>query len=221
MIETCGGKVAPVDLVQVGGDLRVVRRDRRERLGARRWRSSAETLPARGCSPPRSAYEAGLLTAATAGMVARRGREERGPAHVDHLERLGERDASLADLRRERRDVHDHDVQQARCRARKLGELVGPVAPGQDRRATDGRVIGPHDEPDSGGRFVRAVTGCSLDPVGEEMVPGPVGRVELDVQAREVACERADPIAIRNRQEGLAPGSISLRQRAGHRPPWA
>ena len=80
----------------------------------------------------------------------------------------------------------------------KLRELFGPVAAGQDP-GVDRRVERLHEAADEW-RDVRQVRDRErVDAVREEVLAGPVGGVELDAEAGEVAGERTDPVAIRDR----------------------
>ena len=127
------GKVLPGDLVEVGGDLGVVRRDRAERLGR-------EARPQLRADP--AAARAGL---ADDGRVVRRvggrrdpgrvagGRaEQRRATDVDHLDGLVEPDELDPDGRGERLDVDDDEVDEADALAVQLGQLLRLVAAGED-----------------------------------------------------------------------------------------
>ena len=174
------------------------RGDDGERLRGSRWRSSAETLPrSRIPSATTSAYADGLLTAATPAWL-RAAAEQEAAADVDHLERLLEREPALSDLRGERLHGHDHDVQQSDAVLGQLCDLFGPVSASQDPGVDRGveassrgrqRVAGRSSGPSPGARRCRPQREAS----------GPVRRVELDAEPGEVAGERTDPVAIRDR----------------------
>ncbi len=131
-------------------------------------------------------------------VVASGGREEGGTAHVDHLERLVERDAPLADLGGERLDGHHDDVKQPDSVLGQLGQLGRPVAAREDPRV-DGRMEGPDEAADERWQVRERRHREHVDPVREEVLPCPVRGVKLDVEAGEIAGERADPVAVRHR----------------------
>ncbi len=193
------------DLVEVGRDLRVVGGDRAERLG----REERAKLRRDEIELAKLGDEARIVVRAChrrdAGRVAG-GRPEQGrAAHVDHLDRLVDADESRADRRRERRDVHDDDVDQPDAVGLELQELVRDVAASKNPCVDRGmkRLDLAADER----RDARQVrNGLDLDAVPGEMLAGAVGRIDLHAEREEIAGEPRDPVAVGDRQKGSHPG---------------
>ncbi len=133
--------------------------------------------------------------------------EERRAADVDHLDCLVDRDQPPSDLRGERLDVDDDDVDRADAVLFELLELLGHVAAGEDAGIDRGveRLDLPADERRNLGQLRDR---RDLDPVGGEVVAGTVGRVDLDVEVTQGSRERRYAVAIRDRKQGSHPGVL-------------
>ena len=145
-----------------------------------------------------------------AGRVAGRRAEERRAADVDHLDRLVDADQLRPDLRRERLDVDDDEVDQADAVLDELRQLRGDVAPGEDP-GVDRRVERLDLAADQGRDAGQLGDRPDLDAVGGEVLAGAVGGEDLDAEAEEVAGEPGDPFAVGHRQQGSHPGSPPIR----------
>ena len=196
------------DLVQVGGDLRVVRGDDPERVGG----ELRPELRAHGVVAPELGDELRVVLRAAdgrdPGAVAGGRAEERRPADVDHLDRLVEADELGADRRGERGDVDDDDVDRPDALARQLGHLGLDVAPGEDARV-DRRVEGLDLAADQGRHPGQVRDGADVDAVGGEVVAGAVGGEDLDLEGQQVPGQSRDPLAVGDRQQGSHPGCPS------------
>jgi hypothetical protein len=152
--------------------------------------------------------------------VTCRGTEEGRPGDVDHLDRAVDPDQSPSDLRPERSDVADDDVDRLDALAPELLQLIRLVAPGEDPRVD--RVMERLDLAVEHRRDAGELGhGSDLDAVLGEVLAGAVGGEELEVERLQAAGEDRDAIARCDREERSHPhhpprraGSAS--QRSGH-----
>jgi hypothetical protein len=138
--------------------------------------------------------------------IPRRRAQERCPADVDHLDRPVDADELLADLRAERPEVDDDEVDRLDALLLQLGELGGLVAAGEDA-GVDG-VVERLDLAVEHGRLPgELLDGLDLEPVLGEVLAGPVGGEELDPEPLEGPGEDGDAIPGRDRQQRSQPQS--------------
>ena len=195
------------DLVEVGGDLGLVGRDHAERL---RGELGAE-LRADLAALLELGEDLGVvLRAADRGdgrRIPRRCAEERRAADVDHLDRPIDPDERPPDLGAERPDVDDDEVDRLDALALQLVELVGLVAPREDP-GVDGVVerldLAVEHRRDAG----QLGDGLDLDAVLGEVLAGPVGGEELDLERLQASRERGDPVPRRDREQRSQPQSL-------------
>ena len=191
-------------------DLGVVGGDDPECLGG----ELRPQLGAHGVMPLQLADELAVVLRAAdggdTGCVAGGRPKQRRPTDVDHLDRLVDPDELCPHRGGERRDVDDDDVDGSDPRGRQLLHLLVHVAAGEDA-GIDRRVerldLAPDQRLDAG----EVRDGADLDPVRGEMIPRPVGCIDLDVEGEEVPGKGRDPVAVGNRQQGSHPGSARPR----------
>ena len=147
-------------------------------------------------------------------VVAGRGGEQRGAAHVDHLDRLVEGNAALAHLGGERLDVDDDEVDEPDGVLGELGELLGPVATGEDPRV-DGGVERLDHAAEKRGDVGQGGHRADLDAVRRQVLAGAVGGVDLDAEGQEVARKAGQSLAVGDREEGSHPAGTSVWARRG------
>ena len=185
------------DLVEVGGDLRVIGRDHAERLG----REPGPRLRADPAELAQLVDDARVVArvggGGDTGRVARGGAEERRSADVDHLDRLVDPDQGGADGRRERLDVDDDEVDEPDALGLELGELGRDVAAREDAgvdRVVEGLDLATDARPALG----QLGDGRDLDALGSEVLTGAVGGVDLHVVLEQCPSERSDAIPVRD-----------------------
>ncbi len=196
------------DLVEVGGDLGVVGGDRAERL-------RRQARPGLGAHPAQLAqlgHEEGVVRRVRCGRdtggVAGRRTEQGRATDVDHLDRLVDADELGPDGRGERLDVDDDQVDEADALALELVQLFGLVTSGED--AGVDRVVERLDLAADGRLALgQGVDRGDLDAFRTEVFAGPVGRVHLHPEIRQISGKRRDAGAIRDRQQGSQPGPTS------------
>ena len=197
------------DLVQVGGDLGVVGGHDGECFGGQALAElGGDAAPGPDLGDD-LLVRRGSGDRGDPGVVAGGSREERRPAHVDHLDRLVEGDAALAHLGGEGRDVDDDEVDEPDRVLGQLGELLGPVAPGEDP-GVDRRVEGLDRAAEEGRDVGEGRHGKDVDAVCREVLPGSVGRVDLDAEGQEIAREADQSLAVGDREEGSHPAGTSV-----------
>ena len=204
------------DLVEIGRHLGVVGSDRGERVGGqllaqlRRDLAALAQVGQQGVVVLRTADRRGPRE--VAGGRAQEGR----PADLDALHGLVERHQLRADLGRERGDVDDHQVDQPDAVLGQLGQLLRPVAAGQDA-GVDRRVEGldlaagqRRDVRQDGDRG-------DLHPLGGERLARAVRGVDLDAQAQQLRGQGGQALPIGDREQGThsAPPSAGF---PGHAP---
>ena len=183
------------DLVEVGGDLGVIRGDRAERLG----RQLGPRLGADLAHLADLVGDPGVVgrigDGRDPGRVPGRRAEQRRAADIDHLDRLVEADELDADGRRERLDVDDDEVDEADALGLQLRELGRHVAAREDP-GVDGVVEGLDLPADGGAAGGQVRDGRDLDAFTDQVLAGPIGREELDLQRAQVAGHGRDPIPV-------------------------
>ena len=187
--------------MQIGRDLGVVRGDGAERLGGERLaeldRGGGELLEL--------AHQARVVERARRHgdrrAVAGRSGQECDAADVDHLERLVDAVDAGADLGREGLDVDDDEVDQADAVLDELGELRRVVASGEDA-GVDGGVEGLDLAADERRDLGQVADARDLDALACEVLACAVGRVDLDAEPEQLAGQRREAVAARDRDEG-------------------
>ena len=184
--------------MEVGGDLGLVRRDHPERLG----RELGAKLGADLAALLELGEDLGVVLRAGdrghGGRISRCRTEEGGPADVDHLDRAVDADERPPDLGAERPDVDDDEVDQLDALALQLLELLGLVAPREDA-GIDGVVEGLDLAVEHRRNAGHLGDGPDLDAVLGEVLTGPVGGVELDVERLQASRECGDSVPRRDR----------------------
>ena len=185
------------DLVQVGRDLGVIGGHGTERiggqLGSQLRRHVAQCLELR--HDPTIVLRAGHR--GHAGRVTRRGPKQRGPAHVDHLDRHVDADHLAPDLGREGLDVDDDQVDQADPLLDQLLQLFRDVAPGEDA-GIDRGVERLDLATDERGDVRQLGDGGNVDAVGGKVLAGAIGREHLDAEHGEFPGEFRDSVPVRH-----------------------
>jgi hypothetical protein len=185
------------DLVEVGGDLGVVRGDRAERLG----RESCPQLGARVAKAPDLLHDRRVMGRVghgrDTGGVACRGAEERHPADVDHLDDFVEPNEPGADFGGERLDVHDDDVDRADALCLEFGQLLWHVTPGEDA-GVHGRMERLDLSPDEWWHLGQVRDAADLDPLTGKVFARAVRGHDVDVEAPQFPREFRDPLPVRD-----------------------
>ena len=127
-----------------------------------------------------------------AGRVPCSGAQERGPAHVDQLDRLIDAEVASPDFGCERSNVDDDEVDGADALLAKLVELGLDIAPREDPRVHR-RVERLQLAADQWRYLGQVRDGQDLDAFGRKVLAGAVGRVDLDAELTQLAGESADP----------------------------
>ena len=140
------------------------------------------------------------------GGIAGRRAEQGSATDVDHLDGVGQPDELRSDLRRERRDVDDDEVDETDPVGLEVGELFRDVATGEDP-GVDGRMERldlAADERRDGGDVGDAV---DLDALAGQELAGPVRGDELDAEVRQTTRECGDTVRDPRRTTALARGA--------------
>ncbi len=185
------------DLVEVGGDLGVIGRDRAERLGRQACPQLRAGVPERPQLLDDRRVVGRVGDGRHPGGVPRGRAEERRAADIDHLDGLVEADELRADLRGERFDVDDHDVDRADALCLELGQLLGHVAPREDARI-HGRVEGLDLSADERRHLGQVGHAADFHALAGQVLAGAVGGHDLDIEALQVPRERGDPFPVRD-----------------------
>ncbi len=144
-----------------------------------------------------------------AGRVARGGAEQRGAAHVDHVDGLVDADQRSPDLRAERSDVDDDEIDRLDGFALELVELLGLVAPGEDpgvHRVMERLDLAVEHRRDAGDIGDRP----HLYPVLGEVLPRSVRGKQLDVERLEASRKDRDSVPRRDREQRSHPQSLHV-----------
>ena len=104
------------------------------------------------------------------------------------------------DLGRERLDVDDDEVEQAEAVIGELGELLGDVAPREDA-GVDRGMERPDLAADERRHLGQVGDGGDVDAVRREVLAGPVGREDLDIEPLQLAREGGDALAVCHREQ--------------------
>ena len=121
--------------------------------------------------------------------------------YMGHANGLVDGNQPGPDLRRELVYVHGHDIDEADPLCLELGQLLGPVASGEDScidRGVEGLHLAAGDRLGSG----QFGNGPDLNPFIGQGLARAFGREYLDAQGDQVACERADALAACHREQG-------------------
>ena len=204
------------DLVEVGSHLRVVRGDRGERVGRQllaqlgRDLATLTEVGQEGVVVQRTADGRG------AGEVAGSGAQEGRSADLDALDGLVKGYQLLAHLGREGGDVDDHQVDQSDAVLGQLGELLRPVAAGQDA-GVDGRVERLHLAAGQGRDVGQDGDRGDLHTLRRQRLARAVGGEDLHAQAHQLSGQGGQALAIGDREQGThsAPPSAGF---PGHAP---
>jgi hypothetical protein len=183
------------DLVEVGGDLRVVGRDRTERLRGQLRAKLRRDLAALLQLGDDAVVMLRAGDRRHSGRVPGGGAEERSAADVDHLDCLVEAHQVAPDLRRERLDVDDDEVDQPDALLDELVELLRDVAAGQDP-GINRRMECLDLAADEGGDLGQLRDRGDLDAVRREVLAGSVGREQLHAEGLELAGQRGHAVAV-------------------------
>ena len=201
------GEARAADVIEVRGDLRVVRGHGGERTRREALTRLGRDVPVIADLLQHDRVVGGVADDRDAREVARRGGQERRAADVDHLDRLVEREKSAADLGRERADVDDHEVDRPDVLLDEAGHVgIDPTSrhdPGIDL-CVERLDLAAHDRRHGGEVRDRR----DLETVGLERLPRPVGGEDFHAQLEEPACKVADAAAVRDREQGSHPVSF-------------
>ena len=102
-----------------------------------------------------------------------------------------------ADGRRERLDVHDHEVDRGDALGLELRHLGGDVAAREDP-GVDRVVEGLDLAADRRLALGQVRDRCDVDAFAGEVLAGAIGREDLDVEGEQVAGKSRDPVSVRD-----------------------
>ncbi len=135
------------------------------------------------------------------GIVAGSRGEQSRAADVDHLGRLVYWHKASADLRRKGAYVDGDDVDQPDLLGCQFGELIRPVASGEDA-GVDSRVecldLAAGDRLGAG----QLGNGLDFDALSGQRVSRTVGCDDLDTERQEFPCEKDKALPVRYREQG-------------------
>ncbi len=189
------------DVIEVARHLRVVGRDHRERLGRQALAELRRDLAKALDLVDDLRVLRWVAQRCHAGIVARRRGQERDAADIDHLDGLVDGHDARADLRRERLDVDDHDVDQSDALRGELFEVRRHVATREDP-GVDLGMEGLDLAADERRRGRERADRLDRDAVRGERFARAVGGEDLDAKFQQVTREGRDAIAVRDRNQG-------------------